>query len=233
MARKLSKERPHGVCRNDVEAVIDFAVSELFERDSQIQSVGVGRYRDQFGVSAVKSLDRIRPLSLVKRPSEIKGVPVLVRTVRNVQPLLDMPVARMGRVPVSSRYPQRAQMPTLYCGLQVQNYDYDARSRRIKDKIITVGTIGAFVRMDGDRIGLLSNNHVLAGCNNGKKSKDRSLHAGSLVPEDSRLVATLWDFVDLKPSNGSGPPNYVDAAVSHVFHNQCGRRLNLMIGGCP
>ena len=77
---------------------------------------------------------------------------------------------------------------------------------------ITAGTLGCFVRAAGDGpVMILSNNHVLANENRGKKG-DAILQPGPFDggknPDDS--VATLTSFVRLNKSK----PNLVDCAVA-------------------
>lgn len=77
---------------------------------------------------------------------------------------------------------------------------------------ITAGTLGAFLRVDGDdRPRLLSNNHVLADENRGAVG-DEILQPGALDGGQSGLdrIASLERFVALDP----GSVNYVDAALA-------------------
>src|SRR5207237_807268 len=66
-------------------------------------------------------------------------------------------------------------------------------------------------------------NHVLAGENRGLKTKDRILQPGSLSFASAQQVATLTDFIALKPSPANARPaqgnvvfNAVDAAVAEL-----------------
>ena len=47
---------------------------------------------------------------------------------------------------------------------------------------------------------MMSNNHVLAGENRGKKGRDRILQPGGLTFTSEQCIAKLIDFVDLLPS---------------------------------
>jgi hypothetical protein len=78
---------------------------------------------------------------------------------------------------------------------------------------ITAGTLGCFVRAGSDGpIMILSNNHVLADENRGKKGQDAILQPGRLDdgtnPEDK--VATLSNFIRLYRTKA----NLVDCAVA-------------------
>lgn len=78
---------------------------------------------------------------------------------------------------------------------------------------VTAGTLGAFVRADGDALHLLSNNHVLADENRGQAG-DAILQPGTADggrdPQDA--VATLGPFVEL----AEGRANTVDAALARI-----------------
>jgi hypothetical protein len=79
---------------------------------------------------------------------------------------------------------------------------------------ITAGTLGCVVEKDRERY-ILSNNHVLADCNRGKKQADVILQPGRAdggnAPNDQ--IATLWDFV---PIDFLGNPNQVDCAIAKI-----------------
>ena len=66
---------------------------------------------------------------------------------------------------------------------------------------ITAGTLGAVLRRDG-KLGLLSNNHVIANSNRGREG-DLILQPGPY--DDGRLpIATLRDFVEIVFEDGGG-----------------------------
>ncbi|MBY0232658.1 MAG: S1 family peptidase [Gemmataceae bacterium] len=77
------------------------------------------------------------------------------------------------------------------------------------------------MKLTAGAVAILSNNHVLAGENRGKKGTGRILHPGSGSFTAAQHVATLTDFVALKPSPPAARPalgnvvfNAVDAAVA-------------------
>ncbi len=126
----------------------------------------------------------------------------------------------------ASLVPEQQQQRPIVCGLQIQNVDDDDRQRKavqLKPGYIIIGTLGCFVKLSGGATGILSNNHVLAGENRGKKGHDRILQPGNLKFTAAQHVATLTDFVPIKPSPANARPakgnvvyNDVDAAVAEV-----------------
>ena len=105
-----------------------------------------------------------------------------------------------------------------------------ARKRPLKaiNKVpVTIETVlGCFVTLADGSTAILSNNHVLAGENRGQKGQDRILQPGNLTFTAAQHVATLTDFVALKPSPANARPargnvvfNAVDAAVAKLEAN--------------
>jgi hypothetical protein len=92
---------------------------------------------------------------------------------------------------------------------------------------ITAGTLGCFVKSrDGGNLCVLSNNHVLANENRGKKGDaivQQGTYDGGRVPDD--VVAKLQDFVRLK-RQGS---NLVDCAIA-VVEDQLAAELTKLRG---
>lgn len=96
---------------------------------------------------------------------------------------------------------------------------YRARVRPVKPGYsiahpqVTAGTIGMVVKDAKGRVGLLSNNHVLANSNNaarGDAALQPSPHDGGSDPVDA--VGTLERFIRLKPTGS----NSVDAAYARL-----------------
>ena len=88
---------------------------------------------------------------------------------------------------------------------------------------IVIGTLGCFVRLPGNKVALLSNNHVVAGENRGKKGQDRILQPGSAVHTPDEQIAVLSNFVRLRtsplgatPKKGNVNFNIVDAGVAEI-----------------
>ncbi|HEY7424905.1 MAG TPA: trypsin-like peptidase domain-containing protein [Gemmataceae bacterium] len=218
-----------GVSLQACEDSLDKAVNELFDADPRIQAVGIARHKDAFGFKAVKNEAKIVPASAEakarKRPLKtINKVPVTVETVTaDIEPHL-----QVSHPQAASFVPERESVRPLVCGLQIQNVDDDDRQRKagaLQPGYIIIGTLGCFVTLADGSTAILSNNHVLAGENRGQKGKDRILQPGNLTFAASQHVATLTDFVTLKPSPASARPargnvvfNAVDAAVAKLEH---------------
>ncbi len=216
-----------GVALQACEDALDRAVNELFDADPQIQAVGIARHQDAFGFKAVKNEAKIVPASAAnrarKRPLKaIKKVPVTIETVTaDIESQL-----RVSHPQAASFVPERGLVRPLVCGLQLQNVDDDDRQRKagaLQPGFIIIGTLGCFVTLADGSTAILSNNHVLAGENRGLKGKDRILQPGNLTFTAAQHVATLTDFVALKPSPANARPargnvvfNAVDAAVARL-----------------
>ncbi|HCS52391.1 hypothetical protein [Rubinisphaera sp.] len=93
------------------------------------------------------------------------------------------------------------------CGISIGNYDACMR-RGIQD----AGTLGGVLVRSNGNLCILSNNHVLADSNGGRKGVDRIIQQGLLdggrTPEQDG-IAILEDYVELRSSG-----NLVDAAVA-------------------
>jgi S1-C subfamily serine protease len=214
-----------GVSLHTCEEVLDRAVDQLFDADPRIQAVGIARHQDAFGFKAVKNEAKIVPASAAARAKKrsvkaIKKVPITVETVAaDIEPNL-----RLSHPQAASFVPERGPVRPLVCGLQIQNVDDDDRQRQagaLQSGYIIIGTLGCFVTLTDGSTAILSNNHVLAGENRGLKGKDRILQPGNLAFTAAQYVATLTDFVALKPSPANARPargnvifNAVDAAVA-------------------
>jgi S1-C subfamily serine protease len=215
-----------GVSFHVCEERLDEAVSELFDSDPRIQAVGIGRHESAFGFKAVRNEARILPASAtrghMRSPRAIKRVPVTIENATaDIEPHLVLPQPM-----TASFIPERALHRPLACGLQVQNVDDDSRQRKagkLGAGLIVIGTLGCFVKLSSGSSCILSNNHVLAGENRGKKGSDRILQPGSLTFTASEHIATLTDFAVLKasppnarPAKGNVEFNDVDAAVAEL-----------------
>ncbi|HTU18178.1 MAG TPA: trypsin-like serine protease [Gemmataceae bacterium] len=216
-----------GVTFQACEDALEKAVTELFDADPQIQAVGIARHQDAFGFKAVKNEAKIVPSSAAaqakKRPPKaVHKVPITIETVAaDIELQL-----RVSHPQVASFVPERGLVRPLVCGLQIQNVDDDDRQRKagaLQPGFIIIGTLGCFVTLADGSSAILSNNHVLAGENRGRKGKDRILQPGNLTFTAAQHVATLTDFVALKPSPANARPargnvvfNAVDAAVAKL-----------------
>jgi hypothetical protein len=233
-----------GVWLEACEEALDKAVNELFAGDPRIQAVGIGRHQDAFGFKAVKNGAKIVPASAAARarkrpPKSIRKVPVTVETVAtDIEPFL-----RVSHPQAASFVPERGLVRPVVCGLQVQNVDDDDRQRKagaLQPGFIIIGTLGCFVTLADGSTAILSNNHVLAGENRGLKGKDRILQPGNLTFTAAQHIATLADFVALKPSPANARPalgnvvfNAVDAAVAKVEQGIASSQSYLPARGKP
>lgn len=179
------------------------AAAEIFEADSRIRSVGVGRYGNGYGYVAVRNSSLILPLTAkVTSPGEHEGIPIVfVDAHRDPESLVKLPHSGPGSPTTASMVPEQATRRPLVCGLQIENYDDDIRTKVIAGGHIIVGTLGCFVQLGNKSMGILSNNHVVAGENRGLRGKDRILQPGTGNPPSSDDdVGTLTDFVAVQQS---------------------------------
>ena len=218
-----------GVSFHVCEESLDKAVDDLFDCDPQIQAVGIARHEAAFGFKAVKNAAKVVPVSTSKAtkkpPKVIKKVPVTIESVTgDIQPNLIVPCPM-----VASFIPEQQRHRLLLCGLQLQNVDDDDRQRKagnLDPTSLIVGSLGCFVRLAGGASGMMSNNHVLAGENRGKKGRDRILQPGGLTFTSEQCIAKLIDFVDLLPS-----PNTARPAMGNVKYNEVDAAVAELAGG--
>lgn len=183
---------------------VEQAALHVFDADPTVRSVGVGRSGDGYGFVAVRNVKAILPmgamLGAVQLPRQFDGIPVeYVSTHRDPTQLVRLPHSGPGSPGVGSIVPEQLFHRPALCGLQLQNFDDDIRTGVIAGGHMIVGTLGCFV-ISGGNIAILSNNHVLAGENRGVKGTDRILQAGGAAFSATQHVATLTDFVALRPS---------------------------------
>jgi hypothetical protein len=145
----------------------------------------------------------------VQRPM-LMAAPLLERLVRTARGEAD--VRLIGRIDKRGRSPRRDNAPEM-----VPWYRTDTRPLLIGASIghmgVTAGTLGAFARR-GDRIYVLSNNHVLANEDQAKSGDwilQRAAYDGGREP--SERVARLRHWIRLKRRR----PNVVDAALAEIL----------------
>lgn len=145
----------------------------------------------------------------VQRPM-LMAAPLLDRLVRTARGEAD--VRLIGRIDKRGRRPRRDEAPGT-----VPWYRTDTRPLLIGASIghvgVTAGTLGAFARR-GDRIYVLSNNHVLANEDHAKSGDwilQRAAYDGGREP--SERVARLRYWIRLKHRR----PNVVDAALAEIL----------------
>jgi hypothetical protein len=210
------------------EEYLEHAVNELFDADPQIQAVGIGRHEDGFGFKAVKNTAKILPSVAIKRvrrpPKSIRKIPVTIESVtQDIEPHAPVPF------PLAASFvPEQQMHRPLFCGLQVQNVDDDTRqwkAGKLGPGLIGIGSLGCFVKLSGGATAILSNNHVLGGENRGQKKQDRILQPGSLTFSSNEHIATLTDFVPLRPS-----PNHARPAQGNVIYNNVDAAVAELVG---
>jgi hypothetical protein len=214
-----------GVPFDQAAADIEAAAARLFDSDPRVRSVGVSRHEDAFGFRAVRNSAQILPLAVkLTEVAAFKQVPVtFVDTPGELESLVMVPGLGPASPAAASFIPEVLKQTPAVCGLQIQNFDDDVRQGVIAQGNIIIGTLGCFVRLAGGKTALLSNNHVVAGENRGKKGQDRIQQPGDGVHTPADQLGLLTDFVRLRPSpagatvkKGNVVFNDVDAGVAQL-----------------
>jgi hypothetical protein len=219
------------------------AAGILFDANPAVRSVGLGRASGGFGYIAVrnKNVPVLFATNARAFPHEIAGVPVqFIDSSRDPQSLVRVHHSGVGSPAMVSLMPEQQRHRPLVCGLEIQNYDQDVRSGDLANRLMIVGTLGCFVRLSNGNIGMLSNNHVVAGENQGQRGKDAILQQGGGARTSTFDAAELTDFVDLTNSPVGATPalsnviwNEVDAGVaelrSTVGHQQAYLPVRIVI----
>jgi S1-C subfamily serine protease len=197
-------------------ANVEAVATQLFDSDSRIQSVGVGV--DENGGPAYRAVRNIKKIVAFKAEAATHRLStpypvVFVDTEQDVVPLLRIPPGGTVVATAGSVLPEQQRHRPICCGLQIQNFDDDQREGVLAQGLMTVGTIGCFVKKNGAGQFILSNNHVVAGENRGVIG-DRVLQPGATTFVPSDLVAKLSDFVPLLFS-----PHGASIAAGNVLFN--------------
>lgn len=212
-----------GVSFHQAEDNLDAAAARIFAADARVRAVGITRHEEAFGYRAVRNSAAIMPLSAATTEvTQFKQVPVtFVDTPGEVESMVMVPAIGPASPATATLVPETNRHRPLVCGLQIQNFDDDVRQGIIGQGFIIIGTLGCFVRLQGNKIAVLSNNHVVAGENRGKKLKDRILQPGSAAHTPAEQIAVLNNFVRLRPSpanatlkNAKVKFNDIDAGVA-------------------
>ena len=204
------------------------AVRELFGADPRVRSVGIGRSGESYLYRAVRNSAIVMPMNVQPAaPSRVHDVPVVfVDTPGEVESLSLVEDIVPADLSSTSLLEEVKQHRPLFSGLQIQNADYDHRSRtsgRLKNGVMTIGTLGCFVKHTEGQISLLSNNHVVAGENGGQRGTDRIAQPGSAAATDSH-IAVLREFAQIlfspqgaSPRAGNAVLNTVDAGIATLI----------------
>ena len=198
--------------------------------DSRVHSVGVGTgdggrpiYRAVRNKNKIVA-QKIPVKALAKSAAKQFACPVkFIDAEEDASPLykrIEFGAKGLAAAAAAQLPEQRRQRP-LVCGLQIQNFDDDSRQGIFAQRAIIVGSIGCFVKK-GTKTFILSNNHVVAGENRGKKN-DRILQEGAVQFNIAQNVASLGTFVPIQFSpagasvlKGNVVFNDIDAGLAQL-----------------
>lgn len=219
----LCGDLAEGVSFDEATARFEAAVEAIHSSDLSVRSVGICRRAGGFGYHVVRAMN---VSGHGHPPSRIQGVPVAtVEVCAEVTSLAKLPRSGKDGTVYGSGAEEREMQRPLRPGLQIQNFDDDLRQGTFGSGLLSIGSIGCFVRTREGHPALLSNNHGLAGENRGVQESDRILQPGSSDYHLDQHVATLSDLVELRASPHGARPhlqnvtyNSVDAAVATLVH---------------
>jgi hypothetical protein len=222
--------QPQAVASPFIDCVREYeiAAAQLFAMDPQIMSIGIGSMPGGHGFRVVRrrtaNVRALQQLDARTIAAGVRGIAIDLHEVEGpVRPQVKL-VSQLHGGSLEQDAPvlaeQEHQRP-LCAGLQLQNWDSDAREGLIEAGCVEVGSVGMLLA-HGERTLLLSNNHVLAGQNRGRVG-DRIAQPGGEQLEDGDVIARLERFVELRTSTIGAHPrwgnvnwNQVDAAVAVV-----------------
>ena len=205
-----------------VEEVLDEATQTLF-KFPRICAVGIVNDDDQFVLGVIQRKDIAEAASTGSPPKSFRGIPIWYRDDESLAK------AQAEQIPcaqaASSGIPEQTELRPVVYGSQIQNWDHDDRPPTPQPGTMTVGTLGCIVHADGSPA-ILSNNHVIAGKNEGK-SGDKILQQGGQNFSTSQYIGELSEFVSLQfnpqgvsPLDQNSPLwNTVDVALAKLKEN--------------
>ena len=214
--------RPYDVCTRELER----ATAEVFAMDPQVVSVGIGRLPGGHGFRVLRrrapGVRALRELDARALAQGVRGVAIdLHELSAPIQPLLQLPASNVSPSASQAMIAEQGQHRPLYAGVQLQNWDADARRGLLAAERMEVGSLGMMIEHSEGPL-LLSNNHVLAGQNHGRLG-DRVAQPGGARLRGDDVVAYLERFVELeaspvgaRPARGDVIWNRVDAAVARL-----------------
>jgi hypothetical protein len=209
-----------GVSYEEAYANVGEATRLLFDAEPRVQSVGLARHDKGYGYRAVVKVNPDYAEQPVRLPGNVFGIPVTFEEdYDDVQLLTEVHYGRNGKPTTPSTVLEQRTHRTLFCGLQIQNFDNDSRRGALQGHKVSVGTLGCFVKSADGGVNLLSNNHVIAGLNSASVNTDRITQPGNLVFENH--VATLQKFEPIKMCAPGAPydesyANLTDAAIARM-----------------
>jgi len=225
-----------GVSYTEAEQQLGTAVAQIFDSDPTVRAVGIGRHESGFGYRAVRNAAALFPLGGVINafaaldvahtiPAQVANIPVsVVDAPGEVRSLVLIPDTGLATPAIATTVPEVGAFRPLVAGLQIENFDDDTRQRtagKLQPGFLIVGTLGCFVKLANGKTAILSNNHVVAAENHGKKNKDQIYQPGSIQANPTLDVAQLTTFKKIVPSPGGLQPpaagvtlNEIDAGIA-------------------
>jgi hypothetical protein len=201
---------------------VEETAGRLIEVDSRVHAVGVSLspagkpfYRAVRNVKKIVPQSAKQPMLTASAAAAATKPPFPVKFVDatdDARAQFRMPFG--VATSAAGQMPEQLMRRPLRCGQQIQNFDDDDRQGIVNQGFIIVGSIGCFVRKNGNGPFILSNNHVVAGENRGKPN-DRILQSGATAFAGNEMVARLSDFVTIKFS----PVSATVAAGTVVFND--------------
>jgi hypothetical protein len=201
---------------------VEETAGRVFDVDRRVHSLGVSLnaagkpiYRAVRNVKKIVAQNAAVPMLTAKAVSTALKPPfpvVFVNAKNDAAPLFRMPFS--ATVKAASVLPEQSMRRPLRCGQQIQNFDDDDRQGIFNQGHIIVGSIGCFVKKNSAGPFILSNNHVVAGENRGKKN-DRILQSGNVTFDNTEFVAKLANFVQIQFS-----PEGASVAAGDVVFNE-------------
>ena len=177
----------------------------LFDKDPLVRSVGITIQGDSHALRIVRAVGTVPFLAAraVRGPQELERVALVwVDRDMDISPLVRLPGRGPGSPSVESVVPEQGRR-ALVCGLQIENWDEDHRSKtsRSASSWCTLGCLSA-----PPPAGWRRQRPHLAGLNRARSGTDRVLQPEGLAYAGSRSPAA--DYVGLEPSPRGRRPRW-------------------------
>jgi hypothetical protein len=196
---------------DDPRESVDETVRRLFSVDPSLQSVQVVRHGDAVAYQVVQNRNLADRVNIIKEQKGLSDVPII--HVRGREEVLPSALANTEAAVVGISETGRAEQ--LVCGIEIQNYDSDARNSQDGRFLRSMGTLGCFVRLKTGESALLSSATTLTGGSQGICGKDRILQPSKMNVGRGDQIATLHEYLQPRPStDNEGIQNEVDAGVA-------------------
>jgi len=207
------------------------ALAKILFGDRRIRSVGIGWNNNAYCFRAVRNSDELVSIGTKQTLRKFADLEVIYEE-------LPGEIESFARIPgnelFAAEHPEQQLQRPLCLGLEIQNFDHDNGTGLLQHGR-NVGSLGCFVQ-NGKNVAILSNNHIIAGENDGHVGTDRILQNSATAFSQDRLCGSLSNFVPLEGSaphanfaDGNAILNTVDAAIANIhpgvdflqrFHNQ-------------